>query len=61
MERTYFIALRGSAAIAASTPPIMAPMTPTEATSFPAKYRLPTGLVGRRWGLRKRWGVGSMP
>ena len=54
-------ARRGSAEAAASTPPIMAPMTPTVATSLPASRRPGIGERGRRCGLANRSGVGSMP
>ena len=53
--------MRGSAAVAARTPPIIAPITPTVLTSLPAKYRFLMGEAGRRYWFVKRFGVGSMP
>ena len=52
---------RGLAAVAQRTPPIMAPMTPTDATSLPEKKRPEMGERGLRCSHAKRSGVGSMP
>src|SRR5690606_31092602 len=51
----------GSALTAANTPPIIAPITPTVATSLPLKKRSFTGARGRSQRLVNRSGVGSMP
>ncbi len=61
---TCFIRLNkpiGSAEPAASTPPIIAPMTPTVVTSDPEKKRFSIGARGRSHWVRKRRGVGSRP
>ncbi len=57
----YFVTSRGAVAVAASTPPIIAPMTPTLETSEPPKNSPLIGVRGRRFGFSKRSGVGSSP
>ena len=50
----YFMPFRGSMLTAQSTPPIIAPMTPTVVISLPEKYSPLIGERGRSQGVAKR-------